>query len=167
MVSGGRGGGLPRVSEAQMSRAEHLPAPIGGPLRPEPDLFLPGRQQEQGKPTPLGAAPGGTTPRRHLCGADDRGRAPDRGRPACLRQPAAKTFRKRARAGAGEGFSLTGPGGKARPAGRRGWRWVRRGGRESGTPAGLASSGIIATRSPRDTPFAGVLPLCYSLGGGG
>src|SRR5207244_6023608 len=63
MVSGGRGGGLPRVSEAQMSRAEHLPAPIGGPLRPEPDLFLPGRQQEQGKPTPLGAAPGGTTPR--------------------------------------------------------------------------------------------------------
>src|SRR2546430_15646105 len=37
------------------------------------------------------------------------------------------------------------------------------GGRESGTPAGLASSGVIATRSPRDTPFASVLPLCYSL----
>src|SRR5438132_11314532 len=57
-------------------------------------------------------------------------------------------------------------GGKARPAGRKGWRWIGRGGRESGTPAGLASPGIIATRSARDTPFANVLPGCYSLSGG-
>src|SRR4029077_19212434 len=53
--------------------------------------------------------------------------------------------------------------GKARPAGRRGWRWIRRGGRESGTPAGLASSGIIATQSRRDTAYTRLSPSCYML----
>src|SRR6266513_3523136 len=50
---------------------------------------------------------------------------------------------------------------QARPAGRRGCRWIEEGGRESGTPAGLASAGIIATRRRRDTLYTHLLRPCY------
>src|ERR1700737_2433749 len=108
MGSGGRGGGLPRVSEAQVSRAEHLPAPARGSLRPEPDLLLPGRQQEQGEPAALGAPSGGPAPGGYLCRVDDRCRTPDRRRPPGIRQPTTPPARKGTGAGTGEGRGLTG-----------------------------------------------------------
>src|SRR5439155_3934608 len=138
MGSGGRGGGLPRVSEAQVSRAEHLAAPPGGPLRPQPDLFLPGRQQEQRESASVGAPPGRATPGRHVCGAVDRGRAPDRGRAASIRQSAAKTLGKRARARAGEGLGLTRLARESAARRKEGLALDAKGERKSGTPAGLA-----------------------------
>src|SRR4029077_12204425 len=53
--------------------------------------------------------------------------------------------------------------GKARPAGRRGCRWIRRGGRESVAPAGLASSRIIAAPFRRDTAYTRLSRGCYML----
>src|SRR5207253_9805633 len=97
-----------RVSEAQVSRAEHFSAPARGPLRPEPDLLLPGRQQEQGKPAPVGAPPGGPASRSDLRRAVDRGRAPDGGRPAGIYWPPAGAAVERAGTGSGEGLGLSG-----------------------------------------------------------
>src|SRR3989442_16000499 len=108
MVSGGRGGGLPRVSEAQVSRTEHIPAPACGPLRPEPDLLLPGGQQEQGEPATLGAPAGGAASGGDLRRADDRGRAPDGGRPPRIQRSANQAPGERAGALTGEGRGLTG-----------------------------------------------------------
>src|SRR5438309_12099412 len=68
--------GLSRLPEREVPATQHLAAPARLALRPEPDLLLSGRQQEQGEPAAVGAAPSRATPGRHLCRAADGRRLP-------------------------------------------------------------------------------------------